>query len=95
MVAPKAKTTTEIPEIAVKMSEQVISTVKQFQEFSIDAAQTWAKGASAFPAVEFPTMPGAPAMPSTEALTSFAFDFTTELLSAQRAFALQLANTLF
>jgi hypothetical protein len=94
MVAPKTKTTTEVPEIAVKFSEQVISTVKQYQQLSIDAAQTWAKVAAVFPVAEFPTIPGVPELPSTEALTAFAFDFTTELLTAQRSFALQLANTL-
>jgi hypothetical protein len=94
MVATKTKTTTEVPEIAVKISEQMITAVKQYQQFSIDAAQTWAKVAAAFPVAEFPAIPGAPELPSTEALTAFAFDFTTELLNTQRAFVLQLANTL-
>ncbi len=94
MVATKTKSTTEIPEIAVKISEQLISALKQYQQFSIDAAQTWAKVAATFPVAELPVIPGAPEMPSTEALTAFAFDFTTELLNTQRAFALQLASAL-
>jgi hypothetical protein len=94
MVTTKAKTTTEIPEVAVKISEQMISALKQYQQFSLDAAQTWAKVAATFPVAEFPTIPGAPEVPSTAALTTFAFDFTTELLNAQRAFALELVGTL-
>ena len=94
MVAPKPKSTVEVPEIATKISEQVISAVKQYQQLTIDAAQGWAKVTSAFPVAEFPTIPGAPELPSSEALTTFAFDFTSELLNTQRAFALQLVTTL-
>ena len=46
MVATKTKTTTEIPEVAVKISEQMITALKQYQQFSLDAAQTWAKVAA-------------------------------------------------
>jgi hypothetical protein len=94
MVTTKTKPTTEIPEVSVKISEQMISALKQYQQLSLDAAQTWAKVAATFPVAEFPTIPGAPEVPSTEALTTFAFDFTTELLNAQRAFALELVSTL-
>ena len=94
MVATKTKPTTEIPEIAVKLSEHMITALKQYQQFSLDAAQTWAKVAATFPVAEFPAIPGAPELPSPTALTSFAFDFTTELLAAQRAFALELVSTL-
>ena len=94
MVATKTKTTTEIPEVAVKISEQMITALKQYQQFSLDAAQTWAKVVATFSVAEFPAIPGAPEMPSTEALTTFAFDFTTELLKAQRDFTLGLVSTL-
>jgi hypothetical protein len=94
MVTTKTKPTTAVPEVAVKLSEQMITALKQYQQLSLDAAQTWAKVAASFPVAEFPAIPGAPEMPSTEALTTFAFDFTTELLAAQRAYALELVSTL-
>jgi len=53
-----------------------------------------AKALSVFPAVDLPTVPGLPAAPNAKALTTYAFDFTTELLKAQREFALQLTNAL-
>lgn len=94
MVATKTASTTEIPEVAVKISEQLISAVKQYQQFSVDAAQTFAKVASVLPVADLPTVPGIPAVPSAEALTKFAFGFTADLLNAQRDFALQLTSAL-
>lgn len=94
MVATKAASTTEIPEIAVTISEQLISAVKQYQQFSVDAAETFAKVASVLPVADLPTVPGIPSAPSAEALTKFAFDFTADLLNAQRDFALQLTSAL-
>ena len=94
MVATKTTSTTEIPEIATKISQQLISAVKQYQQFSVDTAQTFAKVASVFPVTDLLNVPGAPAFPSAEAVTKYAFDFTSNLLNAQRDFALQLASAL-
>ena len=41
-----------------------------------------------------PRVHGASAVPSLEAMTKFTFDVATDLLNAQRDFALQLANVL-
>src|SRR5271170_5738720 len=86
--------TTDIPEIVTKSGEQFLSALKQYQEAAVDATQTLAKALSVFPAVELPTVPGLPVAPSAKSLTTYAFDFTTELLKAQREFALQLTNAL-
>ena len=88
------KTTTEIPDIAQKVREQLLSTVQQGQQLSIDAAQTWVKAVSVLPVMDLPTIPGVPAVPSMEAATKYTFDVATDLLNAQRDFALQMTNVL-
>ncbi len=86
------KTTTETPEIAQKIREQLLSTVKQSQQLSVDAAQTWVKAVSVLPVPDLPKIPGVPAVPGMVAATTFAFDVAADLLNAQREYALQLAN---
>jgi hypothetical protein len=86
------KTTTETPEIAQKIREQLLSTVQQGQQLSVDAAQTWVKAVSVLPVPDLPKIPGVPAVPSIEAATMFVFDVAADLLNAQRAYALQLVN---
>jgi hypothetical protein len=88
----KATPTTEIPEIAQKIREQVLSTVQQGQQLSVDAAQNLVKAVSVLPVADLPSVPGVPAFPSVEAATKFTFDVATDLLNAQRDFALQLAG---
>lgn len=94
MVATTTKTvpTTEMPVLAQKIREQLVSTVRQGQQLSVDAAQTWVKAVSVLPVPELPTVPGVPAMPGVEAATKYTFDLAADLLSAQRDFALQLAG---
>ncbi len=84
--------TTEIPEFAQKLREQLMSTVQQTQQLSLDAAQTWVKAVSVLPVPDLPAMPGVPAMPGIEVATKYGFDVAADLLNAQRDFALQLAK---
>jgi hypothetical protein len=91
MVTAKTTTTTEVPEVAQKIREQVLSTVKQSQQLLLDAAETWTKALSALPVADLPTIPGVAALPGADVITKFTFDFATELLKAQREFALQLS----
>lgn len=91
--ATKAKTT-EIPEIAQKVREQLLSTVQQAQKSTIEAAQAWAKAAAGLPTPELPTLPGLSAIPGAEAVTKYTFDVVTDLLNAQREFAIELAKLL-
>jgi hypothetical protein len=87
-----APTTTEMPALAQKIREQLVSTVRQGQQLSVDAAQTWVKAVSVLPLPDLPKLPGVPAIPGVEAATRYTFDVAADLLSAQRDFALQLAN---
>jgi hypothetical protein len=97
---PTAKTTTEnitqlkteLPAFARKAREQLVSTVQQSQQLSVDAAQTWVKVVSVLPIVNLPKVPGLPVMPDVEAATKYSFDVAGDLLSAQRDFALQLTK---
>lgn len=87
--APKS---TELPEIAQQMRDQVVSTVKQGQQLTVDAVQALTKAAAVLPTPELPQIPGVPAMPGVEAVTTYAFDLTLDLITAQKNFALQVAN---
>jgi len=88
----KTTPTTEIPATAQKIREQLVSTIRQGQQLSVDGAQTWAKAVSALPAVELPVVPGVPALPGLEAAAKFTFDLASDLLTAQRDFTLGLAK---
>ena len=88
----KTTPTTEMPALAQKIREQLVSTVRQGQQLSVDAAQTWVKVVSVLPVVDLPKVPGVPALPGLEAATTFTFDVAADLLSAQRDFALQLTS---
>ena len=90
--ATNNKATTGIPEIAQKIREQLLSTVQQGQKLSVDATQTWVKAVSVLPVPDLPKIPGTSTFPGLEASTTFAFDVATDLLNAQRTYALQLAN---
>jgi hypothetical protein len=95
MVTTNTKTqTTEMPEIAEKIREQFISTVKQGQKISVAAAQTWVKAVSVLPIPEMPAIAGLPNVPGMEAATKYTFDLAADLLTAQRDFALQLEKVL-
>jgi hypothetical protein len=87
-------TATEIPALAQKSREQLVSTLQQGQQLSVDAAQSWVKAVSTLPGIDLPTIPGIPAMVAIEAVTTYTFDLATDLLNAQRDFALQLTNVL-
>jgi hypothetical protein len=90
----KTTPTTEVPELAQKIREQLFTTLAQGQKLSIDAAQTWVKAVSVLPIPELPTVPGVPALPGVEAATKFSFDLAADLLNSQRDFAVQLASVL-
>lgn len=86
----------DVPEIAQQLREQLLSTVKQGQQLSVDAVQTWVKAVSALPVPELPRVPGAPSTTSAgvEAATVYGFDVAADLLGAQRDFALRMTKAL-
>lgn len=92
MATATTKTATETPDLAQKIREQLVSSVQQGQQLSVDAAQSFVKAVSVLPALELPKVPGVPAVPGVEAATKYTFDVAADLLNAQRDFALQLAN---
>lgn len=79
----------EIPALAQKFREQLVSTVKQGQQLSLDAARTWFTAVSVLPMPNMPNIPGIPALPGMEAAPRYVFDLASDLLSAQREFALR------
>jgi len=85
---------TEIPALAQKSREQLLSSLQQGQQLSIDAAETWAKAVSALPILDLPKVPGFSDMPDLQAATKYTFDLASDLLSAQRDFVVQLTNVL-
>lgn len=91
---PEAGHVHEVPEAAHKIREQVLSTVRQGQQLSIDAAEGWAKAVSTLPVPDLPKFPAVAAVPSLETATKFGFDVATDLLNNQRDFALKLTNVL-
>ncbi len=93
-MATETTPTTEMPDLAQKIREQLISSVQQSQKLSVDAVQTWVKAVSVLPVPDLPAIPGVPAMPGVEAATRYTFDVAADLLNAQRDFTLQLANVL-
>lgn len=90
----KTTTTTEIPDFALELREQFLSTVQQSQQMSLGAAKTFVKAVSVLPVLEVPTVPGIPVLPAVESATEFTFDIAAELLKSQRDFALELSSIL-
>jgi len=94
VTATKSTPKTDVPEFAQTLRDELITNVKQAQKISLDATTTFVKAVSALPVPELPTIPGVAEIPSAEALTTYTFNLVTDLLNAQRDFALQLANVL-
>lgn len=90
---PRNSTTNvTIPEAVQKAGDQLISTVKQGQSVTLDAARAVAKATSTIPTPNLPKVDGAPELPDLQALTAYSFDLAIELLTAQRDFAVNLAT---
>jgi hypothetical protein len=94
MTTTKTTPSAEMPVLAQKIREQLVSTVQQGQQLSVDAVQTWVKAVSVLPVPDLPVFPGIPAIPGVAAATKYTFDVAADLLNAQRDFALQLAKVL-
>lgn len=86
------KNMTDPSAMAEKVREQLLSTVQQGQKMSVDATQNWVKTVSVLPVMEMPGIPGMAAMPSMEAATRFTFDLASDLLEAQRDYAMKMVS---
>ena len=89
-----AETVAQIPALAQKSREQLVSNLQQGRQLTIDAAQSWLKAVSVLPSLDLPKIPGLPAMADLEAATTYTFDVAADLLNAQREFAIQLTHAL-
>jgi 6-phosphogluconate dehydrogenase len=85
---------TELPEFAQQARTQFVSTVKQSQQLTLDAAKAWTKAVAALPIAGLPQLTQAPALPYVDAATVYAFDLTLDLINAQRDFTRQLVTVL-
>lgn len=84
---------TEVPEVAQKLGEQLVSAVKQSQSLALDAAQTFA-GAWPSASSRLSDLPGSDLLPDFPAFTAYGYDLAAELLAVQKDFAVKVAATL-
>ena len=89
----KSSTSTDVLDTTQKLSEQWVSAVKQGQSVALDVARAFAEAWSSVPS-NLPENALAAALPDVPAITAYSFDLASELLGAQRDFAVALATTL-
>ena len=89
----KSSTSTDVLDATQKLGEQWVSAVKQGQSVALDVARAFAGAWSSVPS-NLPESPLAAALPDVPAITAYSFDLASELLGAQRDFAMALATTL-
>jgi len=91
---PKAKASVpKSAELSAAIREEVVASVKQAQQFTLDAVSTWMDVIGKV-APELPTVPFVPARSEVvEGLGTF-FEMAEELLESQRKFALDLVGVL-
>ena len=90
----KTMPTTDIPDFAQKMREQLLSTIRQGQQLSIDAVHAWVKAVSVLPVPDLPKLPGLSVIPDVQTVSKFSFDVAADLLNSQRDFSMQLVKVL-
>jgi len=78
---------------AAAFREDLIGTLKQAQQLTLDAVTTWVDVVSRF-GPRFPLLPFTPARPQVVEGVALFFDLTEELLSTERKFASELVNVL-
>ena len=89
----KSSTSTDVLDTTQKLSEQWVSAVKQGQSVALDVARAFAGAWSSVPS-NLPENPLAAALPDVPAITAYSFDLASELLAAQKDFAVALTTTL-
>ena len=89
----KLSTSTDVLDATQKLGEQSVSAVKQGQCVALDVARAFAGAWSSVPS-NLPENPLAAALPDVPAITAYSFDLASELLAAQKDFAVALTTTL-
>lgn len=97
-MATTTKTTTEqpstdVPDLASTLREQVLAAATAGQKLSVDAARVWTRGVSALARPEAADGVGARVADGVTSATGFAYDVASDLLGTQREFALAMART--
>jgi hypothetical protein len=90
---PKAADAAKTAEYAAAVRDQMIDSMKQAQQFTLDAVTTWADVINKF-ALELPALPFVPARDELVEGFGAVFGMTEELLASQRKFASNLVNVL-
>src|SRR5271166_1771005 len=86
----KSSTSTDVLDATQHLGEQWVSAVKRGQSVALDLAHAFA---GAMPS-SLPENPFAAALPDLSEITAYSFDLASELLGAQKDFAVALATTL-
>jgi hypothetical protein len=89
----KSSTSTDVLDATQQFGEQWVSAVKQGQSVALDVARAFAGAWTSVPS-NLPGNPLAAALPDVSAITAYGFDLASELLGAQKDFAVALATTL-
>ena len=89
----KLSTPTDVLDATQKLGEQWVSAVKQGQSVALDVARAFAGAWTSVPS-NLPENPVAAALPDVPAITAYGFDLASELLEAQKDFAVALVTTL-
>ena len=91
---PKAKAgVPKSAELSAAIREEVVASVKQAQQFTLDAVSTWVDVIGKV-APEIPTVPFVPARSEVVEGLGTLFEMAEELLESQRKFALDLVGVL-
>jgi hypothetical protein len=80
-------------ELSAAIRDEVVASVKQAQQFTLDAVSTWVDLVGKV-VTDPPVVPFAPARSEIVESVGSVFEFTEELLATQRKFAVDLANLL-
>ena len=99
---PKATNAAKTAEYSAAVRDEIIASVKQAQQFTLDAVTTWADVVGkvvpelpAFPFVpELPAFPFVPARAEVVEGLGTVFGMAEQLLASQRKFAADLVNVL-
>jgi hypothetical protein len=86
-------TATKPAEFSAAIRDEVVASVKQAQQFTLDAVGTWVDVVGKV-VTDPPANPFAPARAEVLESLGSVFEFTEELLATQRKFAVDLANLL-
>jgi hypothetical protein len=90
---PKATDAAKTAEYSAAVRDEIIASVKQAQQFTLDAVTTWADVIGKV-VPELPAFPFVPARPEVVESLGTAFGMAEKLLASQRRFAADLVNVL-